>query len=708
KIGFDTEILLAIRLAAVYLSFHKPTGRSIIESDKVSQIVHIEIKDGIGWVTLNNPPVNATSTALRAGLLEAVSDVQGCDLAVLKCAGRTFVAGGDMTEFSAPPVAPHLPDVVAAIENSAVPFVALMHGSVLGGGFEIAMACAFRVAKPNTRFGLPEVNMGLIPGAGGTQRAPRLIGWDMAVEMACLGQMKTAADLLAVGALDAIAEDLDGSVAQFRGRNGTKVSDRKLLPIPEEDKARFEALVQKSAKGRTAPGHNLTALTWASAPFEEAQHKERALHLDLRQSEESVALRHVFFAERAVTKPISLKGASPKNLRRIAIVGGGLMGSGIAAACLNSGYRVSIIERSSEAAETARDTVANLMKGALERGKITQAAFEDRLGALITSDDYAAAADADLAIEAVFEDLDAKRAVFQSLVKVVGDHTILATNTSYLDPDDIFEGISALDRCVGIHFFSPAHIMKLVEVVKAGQSSDATLATAFDFANTLRKTPVLVGICDGFVGNRILSAYRRAAEYLLADGALPHQIDAAMRQFGMAMGPFEAQDQSGLQIAQANRRRQDATRDPNERYVEISDQLCAMKRFGKRSGAGWYTYPDSTRRGERDLNIEAMIVDYSAKNGLTRHDFSDTDIQVRLLAAMANEGARIVEEGIAENATAVDVVKTAGYGFPRWRGGPMHWAKTVGHGTVVDALNALETASPGSWIRAAQFSETKV
>ncbi len=379
------------------------------------------------------------------------------------------------------------------------------------------------------------------------------------------------------------------------------------------------------------------------------------------------------------------------------------MGCGIAMACLLSNRQVVIIERDADAADTARQTVTSLLKGALARGKINQAGFDNRLAALVTSDTYGSAADVDLALEAVFEDLDVKRTVFGDLAEVVGPDTLLATNTSYLNPDEIFEGTPGAERCLGIHFFSPAHIMKLVEVVRASNTSDAALASAFGFASALRKTPVLAGICDGFIGNRILAAYRRAAEYLLADGALPHEVDAAMRAFGMAMGPFEAQDQAGLQIALANRRRQDASRNPAERYVDISDRICALDRFGKRSGAGWYAYADGAKHGERDPIVETLIQTYAQEMSISRRSFSEGDIQTQLLAVMANEGARLVEEGIAENAAAIDVVKCAGYGFPRWRGGPMHWAATVGHEAVRSALTILETASPGSWTRAGVF-----
>ena len=669
---------------------------------KLSEAVSVERKGNVAWVTIDNPPVNATSTDVRTGLMAAVEAVQDSRLAVLQCVGKTFIAGGDMSEFDAPAMEPHLPDVVNAIEASKTPFVALMQGNVLGGGLEIAMACAYRIAKPKTRFGLPEVNVGLVPGAGGTQRAPRLLGWDTAIEMACLGQLKGAEDLLALGAIDAIEENLQAAAESLSRTRPESVSGRNVAPLTNDARKTWTEKIQKYAKGRQAPLLNFEALQWAKEPFADAQPRERELHLKLRQSAESRALRHVFFAERAVTKPDITREGTTRDIQHVAIVGGGLMGSGIAAACLNAGVQVVIIERDEDAVAQATNNVKTLMDGALKRGKISAVQYDQRLANFTASANYDAAENVDMSVEAVFEDLDAKRTVFASLDAVMGKHAILATNTSYLDPNDIFAGISNPERCLGLHFFSPAHIMKLVEVVQAEKSQTSILASAFAFASKLRKTPVLSGVCDGFIGNRILAAYRRAAEYLLADGALPHEVDAAMRAFGMAMGPFEAQDMSGLQIAQANRRRQDATRDPQERYVLIADRLCEASRFGQRSGKGWYAYEDGARKGSPDPFVEEVIVSYSAEAGITRRPISKQDVQNQLLAVMANEGARIVEEGIADSDAAIDVVKTSGYGFPRHKGGPMHWAE---HNTseALAALKLLEEASPNSWHRAKRF-----
>ncbi|MDU9005531.1 FAD-dependent oxidoreductase [Sedimentitalea todarodis] len=666
-------------------------------------VVDVLMIDDVAWVTVNNPPVNATSTGMRQGLLDAVAQVQGARLAILKCAGRTFIAGGDMSEFDAPPQAPHLPDVVNAIENSATPFVAIMHGSVLGGGLEVAMACAYRIAAPGTRFGLPEVNVGLVPGAGGTQRAPRLFGWNAAIDMACFGKLLSAKAALALGAINAIESDLEDAARSLTLAPPTPVSQRPVAPLDGDWFLDKRTTLMNRAKGQAAPLHNLDALHWATRPFAEGQPKERALHLSLRTSDESRALRHAFFAERAVAQPSDVSGATPKEIEDIAIVGGGLMGAGIAAACLAAGYRVAIIERDDDAARAAKGRVQSLIAGALKRGTVDQATHDAQIAAFKASAGYDTARGADLAIEAVFEDVEVKKAAFAELAKVMAKDAILATNTSYLDPRDIFEGIDNPARCVGLHFFSPAHIMKLLEVVKLPQTSKDTLATAFSLAKRMRKNAVLSGICDGFIGNRMLAAYRRAAEYMLADGATPKQIDDAMRASGMAMGPFEAQDMGGLQIAEANRRRQDATRPASERYVTISDQLCALGRTGQRAGKGWYAYTGGDRAPKVDPAVTDLITKFSTDHGITRQPYGLDNIQAQLLAVLANEGARIVEEGIADNDAAVDMVKLHGYGFPRWRGGPMFAAKTAGDDAIRVALSALEAQSPGSWVRATRF-----
>ena len=665
-----------------------------------NQVVTVTHKNDVAWVEINNPPVNATSTAVRQGLADAVAAVAGARVAVLKCAGRTFVAGGDMSEFDAPPVEPHLPDVVQMIEDSPVPFVAMMHGNVLGGGFEIAMGCAWRIAAKGTGFGLPEVNVGLIPGAAGTQRLPRLIGMDAAIDIACSGKIVKADAMLALGGIDMVSDDLEADVESFIAdlpARPTAISAREVPAFTDDLIETKRAALIKRAKGQQSPLENLEALQWALEPFAEGQPKERARHLALRHSPESRALRHAFFAERVVAKPDAIKGATPRVIESLVVVGGGLMGAGIATSALNAGLSVTLIERDADAAKQAETRVHGLLEGAVKRGKMTAEAFEARKTAFRAVSDYAEAASTPLAIEAVFEDVAVKREVFQKLAAVMADDAILATNTSYLDPMLIFEGIANQDRCIGLHFFSPAHIMKLLEIVKTPHTSAEVLATGFALGKRLRKVSVLSGICDGFIGNRILAAYRRAADYLLADGALPYQVDAAMRKMGVPMGPYEMQDLTGLQIAWANRKRQAATRDPGERYVTIADQLCEMDRLGQRSGKGWYTYEEGNRKPIRDPEVEAIVEAYSAENGITRRAFTEEEIAGRLLAVIANEGALIVQEGIAERAADVDMVKVHGYGFPRWRGGPMQYAKEIGFEKSKEFMKLVAEDSPSSW-----------
>lgn len=666
-----------------------------------TEAVTVEREGHIAWVTIDNPPVNATSRAVRAGLVRAIDSVAGARAAVLRCAGRTFVAGGDMSEFDAAPVEPHLPDVVQLIETSGVPFIALLHGNVLGGGFELAMACAWRIAAPGTGFGLPEVNVGLIPGAGGTQRLPRLVGMAPAIDIACRGRIVTAAKMLGLGGIDDVAADPQAAARALVADLPERPAPVSARPVPSFapdliDNARAD-LTRKS-RGQQSPLENLAALEWALEPFAAGQPRERKRHLELRQSRESRALRHVFFAERAASRPAAIAGAEARETGRIAVVGGGLMGAGIAAAALMAGLEVRLVERDAEAVAGAEDRVTDLLAGAMTRGKMDAGGRQDALARFKAADSYGVAAGADLAIEAVFEDAAVKRDVFARLAAEMDGAALLATNTSYLDPREIFAGIANPARCLGLHFFSPAHVMKLVEVIGTPDSSPGTLATGFALARRLRKQPVLSGICDGFIGNRILSAYRRAADYLLADGALPYQVDAAMRAFGMPMGPYETQDFAGLQIAWANRKRQAATRPAGERYIPVADWLCERQRFGRRSGKGWYDYGADGRTPQRSAEVEVLVAAYSRDRGIARHDYSETEISERLLAVMANEGTRIVEEGIAERPGDVDVVEIHGYGFPRWRGGPMHHAGETGREVTRRTMQRVAEESPGSWV----------
>lgn len=668
-------------------------------------------ENGIAVVTIDHPPVNAMSLVVRQGLLNAIQAAvaDGMQKGLIVCSGRTFVAGGDISEFGKPPQEPHLPDVYQVLEDSPVIWIAAMHGTVLGGGFELAMACDYRIALTGTRFGLPEVNLGLVPGAAGTQRLPRLVGAPLAADLCCSGRMITAQALLEASGLDKIVEsDLHQAAREFlhsTEKPPVVVSQRQVPPVDQDYFSAQRLAVTKTAKGALAPLHNLDAVQWTTeTDFTVGQKRERALHLELRNSDQSVALRHAFFAERAVSKPDAIKNATPRDINRIAIVGGGLMGSGIAAACLNAGLNVAMIEASDEGAANGRNNVRKLLDAALKRGIINQNTYDERLTNFNCSTNYTDASSCDIAIEAVFEDLAVKQSVFKSLEQSMNADAIIATNTSYINPCDIAAGISNPQRIVGLHFFSPAHIMKLLEIVQTPDTASDVLATSFALARKLRKVGALSGICEGFIGNRMLAAYRRQADYLLADGASPQQIDAAMRDYGLPMGPYELQDLTGLQIGYANRKRLAASRNPAERYVTIADQLCELERFGQRSAKGWYRYEEGSRKPIDDPAVTEIVKKYSSENNISRRDFSQQEIQQSLIAVLANEGEKILQEGIAERSLDIDMVKIHGYGFPRWRGGPMHAAAQTGDNVIGETLQSVTAQSPDSWVLADKYS----
>ena len=673
-----------------------------------TKVVDVVIKDGHALVTIDNPPVNALAVSVRRGLMEALHAVNeaGCKTAALVCTGRTFVAGGDISEFAGPPPLPHLPDVLDAIEASMTPFIAVMHGTVLGGGLELALACAWRIADDKTKFGLPEVNLGLIPGAGGTQRLPRVIGLERAARMAANGKPVNAKTLEEFGGLDLVfSGDPMTALATFRENLPARPANTSTRPVDDADLTALKAEITKSAKGSNAPMIALetTALA-ATLPFAEGSKIERQTHLDLRDSAQSRALRRLFFASRSVTRPARLKAIEAAPIKHVAIVGGGLMGAGIAAASLAAGHRVILLERDVESAEAGRGRVETIIAKDLASGRITEEKADARRAAFSAGADYAAASDADIAIEAVFEDPEVKRAVFKQLSDVMSETALIATNTSYLDPNMISEGMPGPGRFLGLHFFSPANIMKLVEVVGTSVTSDQTMSTAFAFARSLGKIPVETGVCDGFIGNRILSAYRRQADYMVADGASPYDVDTAMRGLGMPMGPYELQDLTGLQISWANRKRQLAAGTWPGRYVDIADKLCELGRQGRGSPAkkGWYNHTEVV--GSRDPEVEAMVAAWRTEHETKQRDFTADEIVIRIMAAIVNEANLILEEGIATSDTAIDIVWTEGYGFPKHLGGPMFWAEETGMGRMREAFTSIEAQSPGSWKAAGVFN----
>lgn len=646
-----------------------------------AMLVSVSNQGAVAVVTIDNPPVNAVGLAVRQGLMDALAQTEAnhsVKAVVLACAGRSFIAGADVREFDRPLMEPHLPDVLAAIEAASKPWVAAIHGTALGGGLETAMACHHRVADKTAKLGLPEVTLGLIPGAGGTVRLPRLVDAQTALQMVAIGKPIGAAAGLAFGLIDEIAEGdlLTAAIALAQSAPAPVATLAKGPRLPE-DVAAFEAQAAKivaKAKGQIAPTAAIEALHRAfRLPSSEALGAERQAFFDLKAGSQSAALRHIFFAERATTKTPRIKGLDPRPIAQVGVVGGGTMGAGIAAACLLSGLAVQMVERDADAAQAGRNRVLQTLEAALRRGVITAEKHSEMIDRFAAAETYDALANADLIIEAVFEDLAVKHAVFAQLDQVAKPEAILATNTSYLDVAEIARATADPARVVGLHFFSPAHIMKLLEIVVPDGLADDVLATVVRFAKTLRKTAVLVGVCDGFVANRIMSAYRREAEYMIEDGALPWQVDAAMVAFGLPMGIFAMGDLAGLDISWAMRKRQAATRDPAQRYVDVGDKLCEMGRFGRKTGRGYYLYPEGEKPAP-DPEVEALILAESARKGIVRIQMTDAEIMSRILDAMQREAQAILDEGIARSAADIDVVMVNAYGFPRWRGGPMFMA----------------------------------
>jgi 3-hydroxyacyl-CoA dehydrogenase len=642
--------------------------------------VSIEVEGGIATVTLTNPPVNALSHAIREGLSEAITRLDadpGISAVVLKGAGGSFIAGADIREFGLPPKAPALPDVVRQLAAARKPWVAAIEGVALGGGLEVALGCSHRIAAPDAKLGLPEVNLGIIPGAGGTVLLPRLIPADRALDIIAGGKPVSAETARETGLIDRVAEDLHDA-ARALALKAAEAGIPAPLPtrraIPPTDPQAFEAAkarIRAKARGQQSPVAAIEAVERSlTLSADAAFDAEREAFIALRDSDQSAALRHIFFAERAVSRIPEARGATPRAVSHVGILGGGTMGAGIAAACLLAGLHVTIVERDAQRAGLARSRVLSILDDSAARGLLDREARASAESALRIATDFGPLAHAHLIIEAVFEDMDVKKAVFAEIDAVARPDAVLASNTSYLDIDDIAEATTDPSRVIGLHFFSPAHVMKLLELIVTRHAAPDVLATGLAFGKRLRKLTVPAGVCDGFIGNRIMARYRREADFMLEDGALPQEVDAAMRDFGFPMGVFQMADLAGLDIGWAMRKRQAATRDPSERYVEIADRICEIGRLGRKTGRGWYDYTED-RKGKPDPWVTALIEAESARKAITRHSFDATRIMDRILSVMQAEGEAILAEGIAATPEAIDVVMINGFGFPRWRGGPM-------------------------------------
>jgi len=641
-------------------------------------VVRLERDGSIAVILIDNPPVNAASQAVRSGIGKAIvesNDNPAIGAIVLACEGRTFVAGADIKEFGKPPAPPILPDVCACLEAMDKPVIAALHGTVLGGGLELALACHGRIADRSTQVGLPEVKLGLVPGAGGTQRLPRLVGMETAIEMVSGGTRLGAETALEAGLIDRIAggDLLEDAKAFARTLIGTRPRRTGQLDVSAFDRDAVSARlvsIDKKARGLIAPGVAARlAVRAAETGLGEGLAAERAAFVELLGSTQSKALRHVFAAEREASKVPGLEGVQPREIASVGVVGAGLMGAGIAAAFLGAGWPVVVVEQDVAAAEAGRVRIEGLIDKARGSGRISEDQAADQLGRLSVSSARADLAGCDLVVEVVFDDHAVKTALLAELSGIVRADAIVATNTSYLDPDRLAEAVTNPGRFVGLHFFSPAHIMRLVEVVRTATTAPEALATALAVVKRLGKLGIVAGVCEGFIGNRLYTAYRREADFMLEEGALPHTVDAAMEAFGFPMGPYAVNDMAGLDISWARRKRAAATRGPAERYVVIADRLCEAGRLGRKTGAGYYRYVDGRR--EVDPDVAAIVETASAEKGLARRVISPEEIQRRIAAALAGEGRALLDEGVALQASDIDLVLINGYGYPAWRGGPM-------------------------------------
>ena len=626
--------------------------------------------------------------------------------------GKAFIAGADIREFGKPAMPPSLPEVCNAIEASGKLVVAAIHGAALGGGLEIALSAHYRLALPKAQLGLPEVNLGLLPGAGGTQRAPRVMGVRAATELMLSGKHLNAKAAAAAGLVDKLVEGDDAlaaGLAYTRELLAAGGAVRRTRDIEIADKmaalADLEALAIETAKKARGLFSPMKIIECAKAavelPFEQGLAKERELFLQCLESPQRQGLIHAFFAEREVSKIPEAKAAAPRAFAKLAIIGGGTMGAGITVAALDAGFPVIMIERDAESIARGQANVEKVYNGLIAKGRMTEEGKAAIMARYTPSTSYDDLKDVDLVIEAVFEDLDVKKAVFKELDRVCKPGSVLATNTSYLDIDAIAASTSRPQDVIGLHFFSPANIMKLLEIVVPAKVSADVVATAFELAKKLKKVPVRAGVCDGFIGNRILAVYKQAADYIMEDGASPYEIDEAVRAFGYPMGPFQVTDLAGGDIGWATRKRRAATRDPKARYVHVADRICERGWFGQKTGRGFYLYPQGARVGQPDPEVLAIVDEERAKKGVTPRKFTPEEIIRRYMASMVNEGAKVVEEGIALRPLDVDVTFISGYGFPRWRGGPLKWADMQGLDKILADIKEFEKEDPLFWKPAA-------
>ncbi len=653
----------------------------------------------------NNPPVNALGAAVRLGLKAGIEEALGDDsvkAVVIRCDGRTFFAGADITEFTKAPVEPGLPTLVDLIEASTKPVIAAIHGTALGGGLETALSCHYRVAVPSAQLGVPEVKLGLLPGAGGTQRLPRVAGIEAAVEMCSTGNPVSAAKAESLGLVDLVAEE--GKLAETAiafARDCIAKGPRRSSELPVKgDPASIEAFAKANAKkfrGFDAPAANIACVEAATRlPFADGIAFERQEFMKLMMGSQSAAQRHIFFSERKASKIDDVpEDTKLRDIRKVGMIGAGTMGGGISMNFLSAGIPVTIVEMKQDALDRGTSLIRKNYEASAAKGRIKPEQVEAAMGILTPTLDMNDLADCDLIIEAVFENMDVKKEVFGKLDAIAKPGAILASNTSYLDVNEIAASTSRPQDVLGLHFFSPANVMKLLEVVRGAKTAPDVLATAMAVAKKIKKVAVVAGVCDGFIGNRMLKPRQLEAMQLLMEGATPQQIDKVHVDFGMPMGPFQMSDLAGVDIGWH--------RDPT-RIENVRDALCAVGRWGQKTGKGFYDY-DEKRNPSPSAEVQAIIDDFSAKSGAVKREISDEEIIERTLYTMVNEGALILEEKMAQRASDIDVVWVYGYGWPVYRGGPMFWADLEGvdkikaglekHGFAIAPLLAEKAASKG-------------
>jgi 3-hydroxyacyl-CoA dehydrogenase len=681
-----------------------------------------EKRGNVGIIWINNPPVNAISVGVRAALIDGVAKLAQdpeIKVGVLACEGRTFMAGADITEFGKPPLSPGLHEAINAVESSVKPIVAAIHGTAFGGGLEVALGCQYRVAVASAKIGLPEVKLGLLPGAGGTQRLPRLIGIEAALGIIVSGDPVPAAQAAKAGVIDKIIEGdlLEGALDYARGLAARKAPLRKVrdlevdagkIPSGFFDEARKR--IAREKRNLFAPQRIVDALEAAATlPFDKGMARERELFLQCAQNSQSKALQHVFFAERkAANVPNLDKNVAKRDVKSVAIIGAGTMGGGIAMNFLNVGIPVTLLEMKQEALDRGVGVIRKNYENTAAKGKLTQEQVQQRMGLLKPTLSYDDLRDADLVIEAVFETMAIKKDVFAKLDKVVKKGAILASNTSYLSIDEIADSTSRPSDVVGMHFFSPANVMRLLEIVRGAKTAQDVLVTVVDIAKRINKVGVVCGNRDGFIGNRMLGGYAYQASLMVLEGAMPEQVDAALRNFGMPMGVLQMSDLAGLDVGYKSRK----DRDPasfDGRVTRSADLLVEMGRMGQKTQAGYYDYAPGDRTPRPSPVVAEIIDKVSTEYGIARRKFTDEEIVERCFLALMNVGCDVLNEGVAYRASDIDIVYLYGYGFPAYRGGPMFWAENeVGLKMALEKLKKYSAATGGKWLKVSPLLEKLV